>query len=63
MKRRTLFKNFAVGAATTAAPLTSILARSAMAADNNPRLKTLFIFAKAVSLSVKTYPPLKFKST
>ncbi len=44
MKRRTLFKNFAVGAATTAAPLTSILARSAMAADNNPRLKTLFIF-------------------
>lgn len=44
MKRRHLFKKFAVGAATTAAPMTSILARSAMAADGPSRLKTLFIF-------------------
>ena len=44
MYRRDLFKKFAVGATACAAPMTSILARSAMAAENASRLKTLFIF-------------------
>jgi hypothetical protein len=44
MKRRSLFKSFAVGAACSSAPLTALLARSAMAAESTSRLKTLFIF-------------------
>lgn len=43
MYRRSLLKKFALGS-TFAAPMTAILARSAMAADTNPRIKTLFIF-------------------
>ena len=44
MKRRQLLKRFAVGASALSAPMSGILARSALAADGPSQLKTLMVF-------------------